>query len=126
MRRTIRLFLLIEGVSFLLAALVHAGVLVGGYEDVGARTAESIIGGVLLLGLALTWLWPALTRGIGLAAQGFALLGTTVGTYLSFVGVGASTTPDRIYHVAIWLTLAWGLFVAVKSGSDTEYEPTAS
>jgi hypothetical protein len=114
MTRTIRTFLLLEGVSFLLAALVHAGVLVDGYEDAGARIAESVIGGVLLAGLALTWLAPARTRAFGLAAQGFALAGTTVGTYLSVAGIGASTVPDRVYHVAIWLTLVWGLIVAAR------------
>ena len=114
MPRTVRVFLLLEGVSFLLAALVHAGALVGDYEDAGARIAESVIGGVLLVGLALTWLAPARTRAIGVVAQGFALAGTMVGTYLSVAGIGASTVPDVVYHVAILLTLVWGLTVAAR------------
>ncbi|HEV8638697.1 MAG TPA: hypothetical protein VG370_31175 [Chloroflexota bacterium] len=118
MTRTVRVFLLLEGVGFLLAALVHAGVLVGGYEDAGARTAESVIGGVLLVGLALTRLAPARTRMIGVAAQGFALAGTIVGTYLSLAGIGASTVPDRVYHVAILLALVWGLTVAARSAGE--------
>jgi hypothetical protein len=112
--RTIRLFLLLEGASFFLAALVHFGVIAAGYEDGAAGIAESVIGGVLLLGLALTWGMPSAARAIGLAAQGFALLGTMVGTYLAFV-VGPSTVPDRIYHVGILSALAWGLVVAARA-----------
>jgi hypothetical protein len=59
MSQTNRRFLLIEGASFILAALAHAGVLVNGYEDAGAATAESVIGVVLLVGLGLTWAWPS-------------------------------------------------------------------
>jgi hypothetical protein len=111
---TIRLFLLLEGASFFLAALVHFGVLASGYEDGGAAVAESVIGTVLLIGFALTWAAPAATRAIGLAAQGFGLLGTMVGTYLAFV-VGPSTLPDRLYHVGILSALAWGLVVAARA-----------
>jgi hypothetical protein len=69
MRQTIRLFLLLEGASFVLAGLVRSGMLVGGYEHREASIAESVIGVVLLVGLALTWAPPTWTRTIGVAAQ---------------------------------------------------------
>jgi hypothetical protein len=118
LNRTIRLFLLLEGVSFVLAALVHLGMLVSGYEHRDASFYEGTIGAVLLLGWALTWVLPAWSRTIAIAAQGFALLGTTVGTYLAVVGVGPHTVPDVVYHVGIWLVLAWGLVVAARAPAD--------
>jgi two-component system response regulator DesR len=44
MSNTIRRFVLVEGAGFVLAALVHAGVVARGYEDAGAATAEGVIG----------------------------------------------------------------------------------
>jgi hypothetical protein len=120
MTRTIRLFLFLEGASFAVASLVHTGALVGGYEDPGAMIAEAVIATVLLAGCALSLLWRAATRAIGLGAQGFALLGTCIGTYLSFAGVGASTVPDRIYHVGILSALIYGLYVTARAGSERQ------
>ena len=118
MRQTIRLFLLLEGASFVVAGLVHAGVLFDGYAHRQASIAESVIGVVLLVGCGLTWVWPARTRPIGLAAQGFALLGTLVGLFTIAVGVGPRTAPDLAYHVAILAALAWGLVVAARAPAD--------
>jgi hypothetical protein len=120
MRRTTRTFLLLEGVSFALAGLVHAGGLVGGYEHRQAAIAESSIAVVLLAGLGLTWLWPARTRLIGLGAQAFALLGTLVGAFTIAVGIGPQTVPDLIYHLAILAVLAWGLIVTARAPADQE------
>ena len=44
MTQTIRLFLLLEGASFVLAGLVHSGVLVHGYEQWGEALPERIHG----------------------------------------------------------------------------------
>jgi hypothetical protein len=114
MNRTIRLCLLVTGASFALAALVHAGVLPLGYEHEGAYVPESVISTVLLAGFALTWLWPAGTRLIGLATQAFALLGSLVGLYVGVIGVGPHTIPDFIFHVGIVLALLCGLVVATR------------
>lgn len=54
MRQAIWLFLLGEAISFAATASVHSGVLVRGYEHRQAATAESTIGVVLLVGLALS------------------------------------------------------------------------
>jgi hypothetical protein len=117
MRRTIRLFLLLEGVSFVTAGLVHFGVLTDVDQDPQAATAESTIAAVLLVGFGLTWVWPARARAIGLAAQAFALTFTVVGAYLSVVGIGPHTVPDVVFHVGILLALVWGLVVAARGAS---------
>lgn len=108
----IRLFMLFEAATFIIAALVHAGVLASGYEHRQARIAESVIAAVLLCAVALTWMRPASTREAGMAAQGFALLGTLLGIFTIVAGVGPRTLPDIVYHIAIVAVLIWGLIVA--------------
>jgi hypothetical protein len=94
---------------------VHSGVLIDGYEHDDARIAESVIAVVLLAGLAWSWVRPAQTREAGIAAQGFALLGTFVGLFTIAIGVGPRTALDVVYHVAIVLVLIWGLRLAMRA-----------
>ena len=115
MVQTIRLFLAVEAASFVLAGLVHFGVLAAGYEHRAAGTAESMIGAALLVGLILALARPTWARAAGLAAQGVALLGTLVGLFTIAIGVGPRTAPDLAYHAAILLVLAWGLVVAARA-----------
>ncbi len=115
MTQRIRIFMFVEAVAFLAAASVHFGVLVHGYEHSKAGTAESLIAIVLLIGIALTWIRPQSTRAFGLAAQGFALLGTLVGIFTIAIGVGPRTAPDIAYHVAIVIVLISGLIVALRA-----------
>jgi len=115
MRQTIRRFLLFEGIIFVLAGLVHFGVLIEGYEHREAAIAENSIAVVLLVGFGLTWFWPARTRWIGLVTQAFALLGTLVGLFTIAIGVGPRTVPDIVYHVAILVVLVAGLVVAARA-----------
>jgi len=112
---TIRRFLILEAAAFFIAALIHAGHLVPGYQHHAARVAESVLGLVLLAGLATSLLRPALTRAAGLGAQGFALLGTLVGILTIIVGVGPRSVPDVIYHIAMVAVLAWGLAAAARA-----------
>lgn len=114
----IRVFLLVEATTFVAAAMVHAGVLIEGYEHREARSAESVIAIVLLLGLVLGWLRPVRTRTAGVVAQGFALLGTLVGMFTIVMGVGPRTAPDIVYHIAILAVLVWGVIVAVRTPSS--------
>jgi hypothetical protein len=123
MRRTVRLFLLVEGASFVFAGLVHFGVLARGYEPGSAAIAESVIGAVLLVALTLTWVLPAWARALGIAAQAFALLGTLVGAFTIAIGVGPRTVPDVVYHAAILLALAWGLVVAARAPAGVRGTP---
>jgi hypothetical protein len=115
MIQTIRLFMLLEAASFVAASLIHSGVLITGYEHPQARVAEGVIAAVLIAGLALSFLRPAWTRGVGLAAQGFALLGTLVGLFTIAIGVGPRTVPDLVYHGAILAILVWGLIITARA-----------
>lgn len=115
MIRTVRLFLLFEAACFVAAALIHSGILVQGYAHAKARVAETVIAVVLLVGLITSVISPGWARKAGLAAQGFALLGTLVGVFTIVVGVGPRTVPDILYHLAIIAVLAWGLVVARKA-----------
>ena len=115
MQRTIRFFLLFEAASFIAASLVHSGVLITGYEHQKARIAESVLAIVLLFAAALTWARPTWTRKAGLAAQGFAFLGTMVGIFTIAVGVGPRTVPDVVYHLTLVAVLVWGLVIAKQA-----------
>jgi hypothetical protein len=112
--RAIRLFLLVEATSFIIASLIHSGRLIPGYAHPQARIAEGVIATVLLAALVWIWIRPASLRRAALAAQGFALLGTLVGVFTIVIGVGPRTAPDVAYHIAILLILAWGLSVAAR------------
>jgi hypothetical protein len=107
--RKIRILMLFEAATFVAASLIHSGVMIAGYEHQQARIAEGVIASVLFVGAVLSWIRPEWMRQAGLAAQGFALLGTTVGIFTIIVGVGPRTVPDIAYHLAIVVVLIWGL-----------------
>lgn len=113
--RTIRTLLGVEAASFLLAATVHAGGLISGYEHQEAMIAESVIGAVLLGGLVMTWVRPRSMSSVAAGVQAFALLGTLVGIWTIIVGIGPRTIPDIVYHVAIVLVLIIGIWVAWRA-----------
>jgi hypothetical protein len=54
---------------FSVAALIHFGFLIDGYQHHKAGTAESVIALVLFVGLALSWIRPASTRTFGLSIR---------------------------------------------------------
>jgi hypothetical protein len=114
---TISLFMSLEAAAFLAAAAIHFGLALHGYEHRKAGTAETVIALVLLVGVALTRIRPRWTRGVGLAAQAFALLGTFVGIFTIAIGVGPRTAPDIAYHVAIVIVLVSGMVVAARARS---------
>ena len=118
MGSTVRLLMVGEATVFFLAALVHAGMLINGYQHREARIAETVIGSVLLFGVVLSWNRPMLTRIAGFAAQAFALVGTLIGIFTIIVGVGPRTVPDIVYHVAIVATLIWGLIMIGREPAD--------
>jgi hypothetical protein len=115
MSQVIQRFMLFEATTFVIAALIHFGVLAHGLEHQKAGIAESVIATVLLAGCA--WMVVASRRSnrlIGLIAQGFALLGTLVGIFMIAIGVGPRTVPDVAYHVFIVIVLISGLVVAAR------------
>jgi hypothetical protein len=115
MTATLHRFLILEAAAFFLAASIHAGYLIPGYQHHAARVAESVLGIALVAGLATSLLRPALTRAAALVAQGFALLGTLVGILTIMVGVGPRSGPDVVYHVAMVAVLVWGLTAAARA-----------
>lgn len=117
----LRRLMAIEAAAFAAAALVHSGVLIGGFESGAAATAESVIGLVLISGAVLAWSRPSLTRPTALAAQGFALAGSLVGLYVVAIGIGPNTVPDVIFHIAIVLTLAVGLVRAAGAAPEPRW-----
>jgi len=110
----IRAFMLFEAATFIVAALIHSGVFVSGYEHSAARTAECVIALVLLVGVLSSWIRPIGSRLAGLVAQGVALIGTLVGVFTIIIGIGPRTVPDVVYHVCIIIVLIYGLVVTAK------------
>ena len=109
-----RLFLVLEGATFLVAAAIHAGALVDGHTHDEAAIAETVIASVLLAALGLQWTpqpWPL---RFALIAQGFALTGVLVGLLTIAIGVGPRTVPDVAYHVAMLGVLAAGLTIVAR------------
>jgi hypothetical protein len=110
-----RSLLFVEAAAFAVAAFIHGGFLIEGYQHREARIAESVIAAVLVLGLVVTLVSPGLSRAAGLAAQGFALVGTLIGIFTMILGVGPRTAADIVYHIGIVTVLVLGLFVAVRA-----------
>lgn len=116
-----RALLGVEGISFVLAAMIHAGMLVQRYAHREAMIAESVIGAVLLVGLTATWIRPHATFSIAAVVQGFALLVTLIGAWTIIVGVGPRTVPDIVYHGIIIVVLIVGLGVAWRArGTESD------
>lgn len=111
MTRLTEPLLAFQAILFGAASLIHAGVLVAGYEHSRAAIAEGVIALVLLAGLIASLVRPASTRTIALVVQGFALLGTLVGAFTIAVGVSPQTTADYVFHVVLLALLVSGLVV---------------
>jgi hypothetical protein len=120
---TIRLFLLAQASIFLVATLVHTGVLLGGFAELAASIAESSIAVILVVGYVLTWIWPARARAIGLTAQALALLGTLIGVFTIVVGVGPRRPIDIAFHVIMLGVLAWGLVSTMRAPAPSLQHP---
>jgi hypothetical protein len=114
-KRAMRALVAVEGISFLLAAMIHAGILIQGYAHREAMVAESVIGAVLLGGLMLTWIRPRSMFSIAAVVQAFALFWTLVGAWMIIIGIGPRTVPDIVYHVVIIGLLVVGIGVAWRA-----------
>ncbi len=111
----IRSLLAVQAAVFDVAATIHAGVLMHGYEHVRARNAEGVIAAVLLIGLFLTAIAPRQLRTIAVAVQGFALLGTFVGLFTTAIGVGPRSVLDLALHATMVTLLTAGLVLTRRT-----------
>jgi hypothetical protein len=114
MVRLVRSFLAVEVLVFGIASLIHTGVLMRGYEHSEAATAEAVIAIVLAVGLIAASVRPASSRGIGLAAQAFALLGTMVGLFTIAIGIGPRTPLDLTLHSSMIALLVTGVVLVFR------------
>jgi energy-converting hydrogenase Eha subunit B len=102
----------IQAVTFAIASMIHAGVLVQGYEHRQASIAEGVIAGVLAVGWLTSAVRPDYSRAALLAVQGFALLGTCVGITMIAIGVGPQSRFDVALHAGFVALLLTGLVLA--------------
>ena len=107
----VRLFLIFEILLFLTASLLRSGLLIKGHEHSKARIAELGIGLVLLAGFVFTFLQQVNQIQIVLIVQGFALVGTFVGIFTIFIGIGPRSVPNYILHICMVTILAGGLLL---------------
>ncbi len=115
-RSAVRLLLLVEASTFVVAAAIHFGAFLEGYDHLKAGIAETVIAVALAAALAFTWLRPPWPRRAAIAGQGFAAFGVLVGLFTIAVGVGPRTAADIIYHLGILAVLVAGA-VAVQGGT---------
>jgi hypothetical protein len=115
MIRTVQWLLALEAAIFGAASLIHRGILLQGYEHSKAAIAESVIGLVLAAGLLATTAAPRSIRRVGLASQGFALLGTFVGLFTIAIGIGPRSVLDVVLHSAMIALLVTGLVIVSRS-----------
>lgn len=116
---TLRWLMAVSAVSLLIAAALHAGLVIPGPFD-QAALYETGIAVILGVGVALTFIGPAWARWGGLAAMTAALTGACIGLFVALRGLAPDTAPDIVYHVALVGTLLLGLYVAwrVEASAD--------
>jgi hypothetical protein len=117
MTGTLRWIMAVAALSLLVAAALHAGLVIPGpFND--AAMYETGVATVLVVGLGLTFIGPVWARWGGLAASVLALAGASIGLYIALRGFGPNTVPDIVYHVALIALLLVGIAVAwrVPSG----------
>lgn len=113
MTGTLRWIMTVGAVSLLMAAALHAGLVIPGpFND--AAMYETGVAAVLLVGLGLTLIGPGSARWGGLAATVLALAGASIGLYMALRGLGPNTVPDIVYHVALIALLLVGTAVAAR------------
>jgi hypothetical protein len=108
---TLRLIMALAAASLLVAAALHAGLVIEGPMDQAAMY-ETGVAVILVIGLAMTFVGPAWARWGGLAATVLALGGASIGLYVAILGIGPNTLADMIYHVALIALLLLGIVVA--------------
>lgn len=113
----------IAAVSLLVAAALHAGLIIPGPFDTAAQY-ETGVAAILLIGLGITFVGGDTARWGAVASQVLALAGAGIGLFLAIRGVAPNTLPDIVYHVALVAVLTAGIVVAWRLGSTAA--PAAS
>lgn len=113
MTNTLRFVLAAAALSLLVAAALHAGLILPGRFDEAAMY-ETGVAVVLLVGFGLTFLGPAWARWGGLAASIVALAGASIGLYMAVRGFAPNTALDIVYHVALIALLLVAVVVASR------------
>jgi hypothetical protein len=111
MTAALRLVMAVAAASLLVAAALHAGLVIPGPFDQAAMY-ETAFAVVLIVGLLLTFLGPTWARWAGLVATAIALVGASIGFYVALIGLGPNTTLDIVYHVALIALLVIGIGMA--------------
>jgi two-component system OmpR family response regulator len=58
---------------------------------------------------------PGRTRKLALLGQAFALIGTMLGLFTIFLGIGPQSAPDLVFHLALLALLLAGLYFARRA-----------
>ena len=111
---TVRGLLLFQIAGFVVLALIHFELLLGGYRHPPAGATELVIVVSLVVALLLTWGPPALGQRVATAAQLLATLGVLVGLVTMALGVEPGTILEVALNVVLLLTMTAGL-VATKT-----------
>lgn len=110
---TLRWIMGVAAISLLVAAALHAGLVIPGlFND--AAMYETGVATVLIVGIGVTFIRPGWARWGGLAATVVALVGASIGLYMALRGLAPDTVPDIGYHVALIALLLVGIVVAAR------------
>ena len=111
----VRGFLLLQIAIVLSMVSIHFGLLIDGYRQRSAGTAELVIAAVLVAGLLLTWTPRPWSRRSATTVQSFGILGVLVGLSTIAIGIGPRTILDLTLNAALLLTLIVGLAITLQS-----------
>lgn len=117
MIRTLRWILAASVLSLLVAAALHAGLVIPGRFD-DAAMYETGVAVVLLIGFGPTYLGPGWARWGSLGSLVVALAGAGVGVYLASRGIAPNTVADIVYHVALIGLLLVGMVAALRGPAN--------
>ena len=118
----IRVLLVVEAATFLVASLLHLGALRPLATALGepvipqAGIPEGVIGLVLVIGAVAAFSGRVGGRPTFIATQAFALLGTLVGMFALASGAAPRTDANDLYHRAILVALVVTLVLSVLPG----------
>jgi hypothetical protein len=108
--------MVVAAVSLLVAAALHAGLIIPGPFD-SAAPYETGVAVILLVGLGITFIGGTAARWGALAALVLALGGASIGLFLALRGLAPNTVPDIVYHVALVAALLVGIVLAWRLDS---------